>query len=121
MNEGGETPIAERTRAFAVRVVRLFNALPRNQVARVIGLQVLRSGTAQGAHCREGRRARSVAEMISKFETAVQELDETLYWFQLLIDAEIVPEARLQPLMGEANEMIAILVTSIKTLKQRRR
>jgi four helix bundle protein len=115
-----ERPVAERARAFAVRVIRLFNALPRTQVARVLGGQFLRSGTAPGAHLREGRRARSNAEMISKFETAVQELDETLYWFELLIDAELVPATRLQPLMNEANELIAILVASIKTLKQRR-
>ena len=113
--------LPQRTREFAVRVIRLFRALPRDQVARTIGAQFLRSGTAPGAHCREAFRGRSDAEMISKLELALQELDETIYWFELLIDAEIIPARRLKPLMEEANEIMAILVTSVQTVKRRRR
>jgi len=113
--------LAQRTRAFAVRIVRLFKALPRDEAARVIGRQFLRSGTAPGAHCREAFRGRSDAELVSKLELALQELDETIYWFELLIEAKIVPPARLQPLMSEANELMSILVASVRTVKRRRR
>ena len=78
-------------------------------------------GTAPGAHCREAFRGRSDAELISKLELALQELDETIYWFELLIEAEIISPKRLQPLMDEANELMAILVTSVRTVKRRRR
>src|SRR2546423_459699 len=113
--------LRERTKSFALRIVRLFSALPRTDLARVLGRQLLRSGTSVGAHCREGYRSRSDAELISKYETALQELDETTYWLELLADAEIVSARRLQPLLAEADELIAILVTSVKTIKRRRR
>lgn len=111
-----------RTKAFAIRIIRLYEALPRRRrAATVIGDQVLRSGTSVGAHCREAFRARSDAEWISKMEVALQELDETLYWLELLIEAEIIPEPRLASLMQEVDELTAILVASINTVKSRRR
>jgi len=113
--------LRDRTKQFAVRVIHLYLALPKSEIARVLGRQVLRSGTSPGAHCREGFRSRSAAEMISKYETALQELDETLYWFELLTDAEVMSASRVAPLMSEANEIIAILVASVKTIKSRRR
>ncbi len=113
--------LAQRTRAFAVRIIRLFKALPRDEVALVIGRQLLRSGTAPGAHCREAFRGRSNAELVSKLELALQELDETIYWFELLIEAEIVEPSRLQPLKNEAEELMSILVASVRTVKRRRR
>jgi four helix bundle protein len=109
-----------RTKGFAVRIVRAYVALPKDDVTRVIGRQFLRSGTSVGAHCREAHRARSDAEIVSKLEGALQELDETLYWLEVLVDAEIVPLRGVEPLMQEANELIAILVTSVKTIKRRR-
>src|SRR5256885_10676597 len=113
--------LRDRTKSFALRIIRVFSALPRTDVARVLGRQMLRSGTSVGAHCREGYRSRSDAEMISKYEGALQELDETMYWLELLVEAEIVKAPRLQPLMIEANEIISILVASVKTIKRRRR
>ena len=113
--------LPQRAKAFAVRVVRFFETLPREEAARVIGRQLLRSGTAPGAHCREAFRGRSDAELISKLELALQELDETIYWFELLVEAEIVPPARLQPLFDEADELMRILVASVRTVKRRRR
>ena len=112
--------IGERTRAFALRVVRLYSALPKTTEAQVIGKQLLRSGTSVGAHVHEGRRSRSDAEMISKVEVALQELEESVYWLELLNDTEIVKMGRLSGLMKEADELTAILVTSAKTLKTRR-
>ena len=113
--------LRDRTKSFALRIIRLFSALPKNEAARVLGRQMLRSGTSVGAHCREGHRSRSDAELISKYEGALQELDETMYWLELLVEAEIVKAERLQPLMVEANEIISILVASVRTIKRRRR
>jgi four helix bundle protein len=81
---------------------------------------VLRSATSVGAHGREAFRSRSNAELISKLEVALQELDETSYWFELL-KCEIVSPRLLTPLHAESDELTAILVTSVRTLKQRRK
>ncbi|HEY0143534.1 MAG TPA: four helix bundle protein [Thermoanaerobaculia bacterium] len=113
--------LRDRSKAFAIRVIRVCATLPRNDAAGVIRMQLLRSGTSPGAHCREAFRSRSDAEMISKIETALQELDESLYWMELLIEGEIVPAARLQPLMQEADELIAMGVASVRTIKRRRK
>jgi len=86
----------------------------------VLGKQILRSGTSVGAHYREACRAKSNADFISKIEGGLQELDETLYWLELLAEAEIVPAARLEPLELETNELIAMFVTMAKSVKQRR-
>jgi four helix bundle protein len=107
-----------RTKAFALRIVRLFGALPQRVEAQILGKQMLRSGTSVGAHYREACRARSPAEFISKMEGGLQELDETTYWLELLVDSEIVPSARLVDLQREAEELIAIFVASVKTAKQ---
>lgn len=112
--------IGERTKAFALRTIRLYVSLPKTTEAQVIGKQVLRSGTSVGAHVREGKRSRSDAELISKIEGGLQELEETVYWLELLVDAGIVKADRMKELLAEANELIAILVTSAKTLKKRR-
>ena len=81
---------------------------------------MLRSGTSVGAHCREAFRGRSDAEMISKLEGAIQELDETIYWFELLTESGIVRATRVTSLIAEANEIMAILVSSVRTIKSRK-
>lgn len=113
--------IGERTKAFALRIIRLYVSLPKITETQVIGKQLLRSGTSVGAHVREGRRSRSNAELISKIEGGLQELEETVYWLELLVDAGIVKADRMKELLEEANELIAIFVTSAKTLKNRRK
>ena len=122
MNGEPEKPrdIRDRTKAFALRVIRLYVTLPKTTEAQVLGKQVLRSGTSVGAHIREGKRARSDAEMISKIEGGLQELDETMYWMELLVESGIVEEALLRPLLNEADAIAAILVTSVRTLRSRR-
>ncbi len=113
--------LRERTKQFALRVVRMYASLPKTVEAQVIGKQVLRSGTSVGAQYREAKRARSTAEFTSKIESGMQELDETLYWLELLADSGIVPAPRLSDLRNEANELLAIFVTSVKTAKQHKR
>jgi four helix bundle protein len=118
-DESGPADLRVRTKAFALRIVRLYAALPKTTESQVIGKQVLRSGTSVGAHYREGCRARSPAEFVSKLQVGLQELEETVYWLELLVDAEIVSESRLAELMEEANQLTAIFVTSIRTAKHR--
>jgi four helix bundle protein len=110
-----------RTKGFALQIVRTFSALPKSTEAQVLGKQMLRSGTSVGAHIREGRRSRSDAEMVSKIETALQELEETVYWLELLIASGTLKQESVQDLLQEADELISILVTSVKTIKQRRK
>ena len=111
----------DRTKAMALRVIKMYSALPTRGAARVIGNQVLRSGTSVGAHCRESFRSRSNAELISKLEVALQELDETSYWMELLVESGIVTPKRLTALMREIDELTAIFVTSVRTIKRRKR
>jgi four helix bundle protein len=88
-------------------------------LARVLGKQLLRSGTSIGANYREACRARSDAELIAKLGIVEQELDETMYWLDLLAEAEVVPATRLVEMQHEAEELMKIVVTSIKTIKSR--
>lgn len=108
-----------RTRQFALRVIRLYSALPTSTLAQTIGKQILRSGTSVGAQYRESCRSRSDAEMISKWGGALQELEETAYWLELLAEAEVIPKERLGELSRECDELIAILTASVKTVKAR--
>jgi four helix bundle protein len=112
--------LRDRTKQFALRVIRLFSALPPSTEAQVLGKQVLRSGTSVGAHYREAYRSRSDAEYISKIEGGLEELEETAYWLELLGDSGIMPVARLAELRQEVDELTAILVSCSKTAKQRR-
>jgi four helix bundle protein len=95
--------------------------LPRNGPADVIGRQLVRSGTSAGAQYREAHRARSTAEFISKLECVIQELDESVYWLELLAEASLVPTAKLSLLQAEANESMAIFVASVRTAKSNKR
>jgi four helix bundle protein len=116
-----ETPqdLRSRTSEFALRIIRLYVTLPKTTEAQVIGKQVLRSGTSVGAHYREGHRAKSDADIVNKFEGALQELDETDYWLDLLVKAEIVSASKLEPLIKETNELIAIFTTIVTKIKNR--
>ena len=115
----GKTDLMLRTRAFALRIIRLYGALPKSTVAQVIGKQVLRSGTSVGAHVREGKRSRSDAELLSKIRGALQEIEETSYWLELLTESGIVRMELLEAPMKEADELTAILVTSANTVQRR--
>jgi four helix bundle protein len=106
-----------RTREFALRIVRLYSSLPKTTEAQVIGKQVLRSGTSVGAHYREACRAKSNADFINKVEGGLQELEETQYWLELLTQAKIMSIDKIQLLLKESDELIAIFVTMVKKIK----
>lgn len=120
-DESKPTDLRIRTKQFALRVIRMYGSLPNTTVAQTLGKQVLKSGTSVGAQYREGCRARSDAEMISKFESALQELDETSYWFELLVEGDVVAGPLMAALTREADELIAMLTASVKTIKGRTR
>ena len=109
-----------RTKLFALRVIRLYCALPKTTLAQTLGKQVLRSGTSVGAHYREGMRSRSTAEFISKLEGGLQELEETAYWLELMVESELFSATKLADLRQEAEEITAMLVRSVKTAKEKK-
>jgi len=117
-DENKPVDLRMRTKQFALRIIRLYAALPKTMEGQVIGKQLLRSGTSVGAHYREASRARSDAEFISKLEGGLQELEESAYWMELLSESGIVSAARLTELQKEADELTAILITCVKKTKQ---
>ena len=112
--------LKERTKGFALRIIRLYSALPKTTVAQVLGKQLLRSGTSVGAHYREAIRSRSNAEFISKLEGALQELEETAYWIELLVESGVFSHTRVAALVKEDDELTAILTTCVKNTKEKR-
>ncbi len=116
---GAPVDLTVRPKAFALRIIRLYSWLPKTTVARVIGEQLLRSGTSVGAHFREGMRSWSNAEFISKLEGGLQELEEAVYWMELVVESGIFAGDRMKELMKEADELTAILTTCVKITKRK--
>jgi four helix bundle protein len=112
--------LQDRTKKFAVRVVKAFARLPKNEAARVMGRQFLRSGTSLAANYRSACRARSAADFISKVSVVTEEADETLFWFELLVESELIKIKLVQPLMSECIELLKIFSASLATAKTNR-
>src|SRR5687768_16491431 len=110
--------LKRRTKEFALRIIRLYASLSTTGAAGVIGKQLLRSGTSVGAQYREAARARSPAEFISKIESATQELDESVYWIELLEESALIEKRLLEGLKQEAEELTRIFVSSALTAKK---
>ncbi len=110
--------LKHRSKAFAIRIVKLFRSLPKSEEARIIGRQVLRSGTSVAANYRAVCRARSRAEFISKIGIVVEEADETVFWLELLVETSIVSPKKMEELLKEANELLAIFAASQRTAKR---
>lgn len=119
MEEKKRQDLRARTKQFALRIIRLYSSLSKSTEAQVIGKQVLRSGTSVGAHYREASRGKSDADFISKIEGALQELDETSYWLELLVESKLVPSEKVELLQKENEELIAIFVTMVKNVKNK--
>ena len=115
-----ERDLKKRLKQYGLRVLQLYDSLPRYGSAQIVGRQLARSGTSPGAQYREACRAKSDADFISKIEGALQELDESEYWLEILADGDFVARHRLQPLQTETNELISILVSIVKKVKGRR-
>ena len=115
--EEREVDLRERTKAFALRMIRLFAALPKSTEAQILGKQLLRSATSVGANYREAFRARSKPEFISKLGDCLKELDESSYWLELLVESCILPPEKLSALQDECNQLLAIFATIAKRSK----
>ncbi|MFN2107829.1 MAG: four helix bundle protein [Candidatus Promineifilaceae bacterium] len=109
----------QRTKQFSVNVIGFCESLPDRYTARRIGDQLLRSGTSVGANYRAARRARSRKEFISKLGTVEEEADESLFWMELLVESDIVPRDKLVDLWKEGNEILSIIVATIKSAKSK--
>ena len=109
--------LRDRTKRFALRIIKLVAALPKNNEGYVLGRQLLNSGTSIGANYREALRASSRKHFISTTEIALREADETLYWLELLADSEIVKPSRITDLTDECRQLVAILTATVKTTK----
>jgi four helix bundle protein len=109
--------LRQRTKEFALRVIKLFRALPRTEEARILGRQILCSGTSVAANYRSACRSRSRADFISRIGITVEEADETAFWLELLVDANIVKRDRLENLLVEANELVRIFQASRTTAR----
>jgi len=112
--------LKKRTKQFGLRVIRLVETLPKTQTASVIGKQLLRCATSVGANYRAACKGRSKADFIAKLGTVEEEADESIYWLEMLIEAEVVKSALVVELLTEANELTAIIAASRKTAKKNR-
>jgi four helix bundle protein len=112
-----EKEFKDRTKKLALRIIKLIESLPPTVTAKVIGKQLLRSATSVGANYRAACRGKSVADVIHKLSIVEEEADESLYWLELLVESGIISEKCLSELQNEMNEITAMIVTSIKTLR----
>jgi four helix bundle protein len=116
-----ERMFKERTKKLALRIIRMVEALPKGRSADVIGKQLLRSATSVGANYRAACRGKSALDVIAKLGIVEEEADESIYWMELLIEGGFIPETKLKDLLTETNEIVAMTVASIKTLRARSR
>ncbi len=115
-----ERTFKERTRKFALSVIELVESLPHGRTADIIGRQLLRCGTSVGANYRAACRGRSASDLVAKLGIVEEEADESIYWLELLTESRVVPAERTSPLKKEADELVAMTVASIKTLRNRK-
>ena len=109
--------LLQRTKVFALRVISAVRGLPPDEVARVLGRQLLRSGTSVGANYRAACRAKSTPDFINKMKIVEEECDESLYWMELLVEAGTMPLGRIERLMQEGDELLSITVAAIKSTR----
>jgi four helix bundle protein len=110
--------LKQRTKNFALRIIKLVDFLPKTTSGRAIGNQLIRSGTSVGANYRAACRGRSKADFIAKLGIVVEEVDESAFWLELIIEGELISQQLVEPLLKEANELTAIFASSLKSLKK---
>ncbi len=113
-----QNDLLDRTKGFALEIIRFCERLPRDETSRILARQLLRSGTSVGANYRAVHRAKSRADFISKMGTVLEEADESSYWIELLSDSGKVPSTESAPLHREASELVAIAVSSPNTARR---
>ena len=118
MEEEASKDLGKRTKAFALRAIKLASALPDTAVGRVIKTPLVKSGTSAGANYRAAKRAKSRADFIAKLGIVEEEVDESMYWIELIGDAGLLPKSRLTAIYQEADQILAMVVASITTAKK---
>ena len=121
MNDEKTEQLKRRTKQFGLRAIRVVQALPNGKVADVIGRQLLRAATSVGANYRSALRGRSTAKFLSRLGVVEEKTDESPYWMEMLVEADLIGQQRLTALMKEANEIASIIVAAIKTTRSRHR
>lgn len=106
----------DRTKKFVVDNIKLYRTLPKTEEARIVGKQLLRSSSSVGANYRAACRARSQAEFSSKISIVIEEADESLFWMEVMVDAEIISEAQIKPLITEGSEILKVISSARKTI-----
>lgn len=112
--------LLQRTKAYALRVIKAVQALPRDDAAGILGRQLLRTGTSVGANYRAACRAKSSADFINKLKIVEEECDESLYWMELLVESGTLPLRRIEALALEGDEILSIIVSAIKSTRATR-
>jgi four helix bundle protein len=112
--------LQDRTKTFAIRIIKAFARFPKDEAARIVGRQFLRSGTSLAANYRAACRARSAADFISKISIVTEEADETLFWSELLVDSQLINFQAIKPLMNECEELLKIFSASLANAKRNR-
>jgi four helix bundle protein len=107
-----EDELKKRTKRFGLRIIKLVNALPRSIAGRAIGGQLVRAGTSVGANYRAACRSRSKAEFIARLGVVEEEADESAFWLETIVDSELMKSKLIEPLLTEANELVAIMTSS---------
>ena len=115
-----EQEFKQRTKNLALRVIQLAEELPKSKIADILGRQLVRSGTSVGANYRSACRGKSIPDVLAKLAIVEEEADETAYWLELLVEAKMVAQNRVAELLKENNEIVAMTVASIKTLRAQR-
>jgi four helix bundle protein len=113
------TDLKDRTREYALRIIRLCAALPRSRTADVIGRQLLKAGTSPGAHFREALKARSKAEYVAKMNGGLMELEEALYWLEIIEEAGLLNPGKLTSIKQESRELTAIFTSLVKKWRRK--
>ena len=110
-----QNELKDRTKQFALRILKLTAALPNSPEAKIVRNQLGRAGTSVGANYRASCRARSQAEFVAKIGNVIEEADESCFWMELIIEGRFMPAPKVEPLLAEANELTAIMTASRKT------
>lgn len=120
MGDAPPSDLRDRTKRFALRVMRLVDAMPKTITGRAIASQIVRSGTSVAANYRAAQRARSRKEFVAKLGIVEEEADETALWLELIMDDTMLPRDRVEPLHDEAGQIVAMIVTAIRSARERR-
>ncbi|MFZ4456558.1 MAG: four helix bundle protein [Bacteroidales bacterium] len=111
--------LKKRLKVFALRIIKLSESLPSNNTGKTLGNQIIRSGTSPGANYRSACLGKSDKDFLNKLKMVEEELDETLYWLELIVESGLVKEELLRDLMNENHELLKIIVSSITTMKKK--